>query len=80
MPVTVKGGVVCKVEPTLKESTTGKLLCEQSKGLQKYTSFEGAERMTVRNLELIEERNGKTLKSGEQAIANITFSTKVEVT
>jgi hypothetical protein len=79
-PITVKGGTICAVEPTGKQVLLGKLNCEQSKGKQKYTAFDGSEngRNNAYHPETL--KAGETKESGEQAVADITYAKDVEVT
>ena len=78
--ITVKGGVACAIGPTGKPQTTSKLTCEGSGGAQKFTSFLGSSTKATRTVELITEKGGKTTKSDEDATAEITTSTAVEIT
>jgi hypothetical protein len=84
--ITVKGGVICEIGPTMKPSTTSKLTCTEKTGKQTYTAFDSSTTGANTTLELLEERKDalgtSTSKSGEEAEAILENEggVKVEIT
>jgi len=80
--ITVKGGVIGKIEPIGKPETTFKQVWSQAGGEQTYKSFEGSSTKKVRSLHLEWAINSGTVEeAGIKGIEELTFAPKeVEIT
>lgn len=74
----VRGSTICPVEPTNTKTTTFKLVCKQTKGIQEYTEYENEKGEKFKDI--TETELGKGWKqSGLGSNETLTFSEKVEI-
>ncbi len=76
--ITVTGSVICHVEPLNEMKTSGTIKCEQEKGLQKPTKFEGLAEHVLMTTGEGPEKFGPE-QSGEGITDAVTFAEAVEV-
>jgi hypothetical protein len=78
--VTLKGGLIGRIEPIGKVETKFKQVWEQTGGEQAYKSFEGSSTKTIRSLHLEYSSNGKTaVEAGLEGVEELTFERGIEI-